>query len=171
MLGALVVLLIALPVAELYVIVKVAHHIGVWDTLGLLVVLSLFGGWLLKREGIATWRRLQDTLRSGRMPGAEVADGALILLGGALLLTPGFISDAVGLVLLFPPTRAVFKGVARRALARWTSRRMQTSRSPVVYTTTARPRDDINRSTVARSPSDDRPELGPHDAGGSPDKG
>ncbi|MDQ3877290.1 MAG: FxsA family protein, partial [Actinomycetota bacterium] len=83
MLPALVVLLIAVPIAELYVVVQVAHLIGLIDTLVLLIALSVLGGWLLKREGMATWRRIHETLRAGHMPGKEITDGALILLGGA----------------------------------------------------------------------------------------
>lgn len=114
----LVLLLIAVPIAELYVIVQVAQGIGVLQTIALLVLVSIAGAWLLKQQGIATWRRLQDTLARGEMPTAEVTDGALILFGGALLLTPGFLTDVVGLLLLLPPTRAAIKGTAARFI-RW----------------------------------------------------
>lgn len=169
MLGALVVLLIAIPIAELYVIVQVAHHIGLIETLALLIVLSVTGGWLLKREGLATWMRMQETLRAGRMPGKEVTDGALILLGGALLLTPGFITDVAGLLLLLPPTRALLKGTSSRVIARWARRRSGAVRGPRIYATTARRADDVNRSTEATFPREPRPVLGPHDEGGSRD--
>src|ERR671918_942982 len=116
MFGIVFIALIAIPIIELYVIVQVGQEIGVLPTLALLVVVSVAGAWLLRQQGTATWRRLQETLRRGEMPSKEVTDGALILLGGALLLTPGFVTDAVGLVLLFPVTRAVVKRVARRFL-------------------------------------------------------
>jgi UPF0716 protein FxsA len=118
MFGIVFLALIAVPIVELYVIVQVGQEIGVLPTLALLVVLSMSGAWLLRQQGMATWRRLQAALQRGEMPTREVTDGALILLGGALLLTPGFVSDAVGLVLLVPVTRAVAKGVARRFLGR-----------------------------------------------------
>jgi len=118
MFGIVFIALIAVPVIELYVIVQVGQEIGVLPTLALLVVVSVSGAWLLRRQGTATWRRLQATLQRGEMPTGEVTDGALILLGGALLLTPGFVTDAIGLVLLVPVTRAVVKGVARRFLGR-----------------------------------------------------
>ena len=157
MLGVLVFLLIIVPIAELYVIVQVAHHIGIFETLGLLILLSIAGAWLMKQQGIATWRRLQVTLREGRMPGHEVTDGALILLGGALLLAPGFVTDAIGLLLLMPPTRALLKGVVGRWLGRMARRRV------ALYT--------VSPSTVTRFPSDDHPELPRRGEGGSPDRG
>jgi UPF0716 protein FxsA len=118
MVGIVFLALIAVPIVELYVIVQVGQEIGVLPTLALLVVLSMSGAWLLRQQGMATWRRLQATLQRGEMPTREVTDGALILLGGALLLTPGFVTDALGLVFLIPVTRAVAKGVARRFLGR-----------------------------------------------------
>jgi UPF0716 protein FxsA len=118
MFGIVFLALIVIPIIELYVIVQVGQEIGVLPTLVLLVVVSVAGAWLLRQQGTATWRRLQAALQRGEMPAREVTDGALILLGGALLLTPGFVTDAIGLVLLVPATRAVVKGVARRFLGR-----------------------------------------------------
>jgi UPF0716 protein FxsA len=118
MFGIVFLALIVIPIIELYVIVQVGQEIGVLPTLVLLVVVSVAGAWLLRQQGTATWRRLQATLQRGEMPTREVTDGALILLGGALLLTPGFVTDAAGLVLLVPATRAVVKGMARRFLGR-----------------------------------------------------
>jgi UPF0716 protein FxsA len=107
-------LFIALPIVELWVIIRVGVVIGFVPTLALLILVSVAGTMLMKQQGLATWRRLQQTLERGEMPTKEVTDGALILLGGALLLTPGFVTDIVGLFLLFPPTRAVVKGTFRR---------------------------------------------------------
>jgi UPF0716 protein FxsA len=121
--GLLFALLIAVPIAELYVIVQISQGIGILPTLALLIGISVAGAWLLKREGMATWARLQQTLARGQVPTNEATDGALILLGGALLLTPGFISDVVGLLLLLPPTRLLVKGAARKLLAGWARRR------------------------------------------------
>ena len=121
--GILFLLLLAVPIAELYVIVQVADAVGFFETLVLLIGISIAGAFLLKQQGLATWVRFQDALARGEMPTREVTDGALILVGGALLLTPGFLTDAVGLILLLPPTRAAIKAMSRRLLAGWAERR------------------------------------------------
>jgi UPF0716 protein FxsA len=110
----LLVLLILVPVAEIWVILQVGEAIGVLPTVALLIADSLLGAALIRGQGRAAWRRLRAALAAGRVPTREAADGALVVLGGALLLAPGFVTDAVGLALLAPPTRAL----ARRALAR-----------------------------------------------------
>jgi UPF0716 protein FxsA len=120
----LFVLLIAIPLAELYVIVQVADGIGLIETILLLIGVSLAGAWLLKQQGLHTWARLQDSLARGKMPHRELVDGVLIVVGGALLLTPGFLTDAVGLLFLFPPTRAGLKKAAGRLFARWARNRV-----------------------------------------------
>ncbi|HET7455627.1 MAG TPA: FxsA family protein [Solirubrobacterales bacterium] len=112
----LIILFIVVPVAELYVIIKVGELIGVWPTLALLLADALLGSWLLKHEGRGAWRRFNQALAERRFPGREVADGALIIVGGTLLLTPGFLTDIVGVFLLLPPTRAI----SRRLLKRFT---------------------------------------------------
>jgi UPF0716 protein FxsA len=113
--AVIAIILLVLPLAELAVILQIAGYLGLAQTLILLVAVSVMGAFLLKREGVATWRRLQDTLRQGRMPTSEVTDGALILFGGALLLTPGFLTDVVGLMMLVPGPRAVVKRWLGRA--------------------------------------------------------
>ena len=124
MVPVLAILFILVPLAELAVIIAVGKTIGVLTTLLLLLAFSLFGAWLARREGLAAWRRLQLALVDGRMPAREVADGAIILLAGALLLTPGFLTDLVGLVLLVPATRALARrwvpALSRRRAARRT---------------------------------------------------
>jgi UPF0716 protein FxsA len=112
----LILLFIVVPVAELYVIIKVGEAIGVLPTLILLLADALLGSFLLKHEGRGAWRRFNEALAERRFPGREVVDGALIIVGGTLLLTPGFLTDIVGLFLLAPPTRAI----ARRVLKRFT---------------------------------------------------
>jgi UPF0716 protein FxsA len=112
----LVILFIVVPIAELYVIIQVGQLIGVVPTLFLLLADALLGSWLLKHEGREAWRRFNEALAGRRFPGREVADGALIIVGGTLLLTPGFITDIFGLFLLLPPTRAI----TRRLLKRFT---------------------------------------------------
>ncbi len=119
----LAVLLLVVPVIELAVIMQVAGEIGVLNTLGLLILVSVAGAWLLKQQGLATWRSLEATMARGQMPTKEATDGALILFGGALLLTPGFVTDLVGLVFLIPPTRAFVKSGFRKLLGAWAVKR------------------------------------------------
>lgn len=116
MFAGLGLLLLIVPIVELYVLIRVGQVIGVGPTLLLLIGVSIAGTILLKREGSAAWTRLQAAITNGRMPTDEVTDGALILLGGALLLTPGFVTDVVGLTLIFPGTRAGAKVFFRKAL-------------------------------------------------------
>jgi UPF0716 protein FxsA len=117
----LVLLFIVVPIAELYVIIKVGGAIGVLPTLGLLIADSILGATLARSQGRAVWRRFNEALAAGRAPAREVFDGAMVIFGGALLLTPGFITDVFGLLLLLPPTRALFRravtGMARRRYA------------------------------------------------------
>ncbi len=110
----LVVLFIVVPIAELFVIVKVGGAIGVLPTLLLLLLSAVAGSLMLRHQGRGAWRRFNEALAQRRFPGKEVADGALIVVGGTLLLTPGFITDAAGLLLLFPPTRALVRTGLRR---------------------------------------------------------
>ena len=117
MLLPLVLLFIAVPLAELAVIIQVGQLIGVWWTIGLLLADSLLGSWLLRHQGRAAWRRFNEALQSGRVPTREVLDGTLVIFGGALLLTPGFITDVFGAVLLVPPTRALVRSVLVRRLS------------------------------------------------------
>ena len=112
----LVLLFIIVPIAELYVIIQVGELIGVWPTLLLLLLDAIVGSWLLKHEGRAAWRRFNQALAEKRIPAAEVADGFLVILGGALLIAPGFITDIFGILFLIPPTRAL----ARKVLYRFT---------------------------------------------------
>ncbi|MFN8162738.1 MAG: FxsA family protein [Solirubrobacterales bacterium] len=117
----LVALFILVPIAELYVIIKVGELIGLWPTLALLLADALLGSLLLRHQGRGAWRRFNAAIAERRFPGKEVADGVLIVIGGTLLLTPGFLSDIVGLFLLIPPTRAIARSVLRRfTVARFT---------------------------------------------------
>ncbi|MDQ3956094.1 MAG: FxsA family protein [Actinomycetota bacterium] len=165
----LFVLLLAVPVAELWAILQVADAIGVVPTVLSLIGISVAGAWLLKRQGMATWRNMQASLGRGEMPAKEATDGALILLGGALLLTPGFLTDAVGLLLLLPPTRAALKGVVvrhwkKRVERRWPGtaamRRVHEARVVKV---------ERNARTNPAASEPDRPpfEPGPSGEGGS----
>jgi UPF0716 protein FxsA len=118
---------IVVPIIEVFVIAAVADWIGLGMTLLLLFGFSIAGAILAKREGLLAWSRLRATLKRGEMPSAEVVDGFLVLLGGALLLTPGFVTDAVGLLLVFPGSRAVVKSIVRPYIAR----RIQERRMPI----------------------------------------
>ena len=100
---------IVLPIAELYVIFKVGDSIGWAPTLAILIADSLLGAWLLRSQGRTVWQRFQTTMQAGRIPHREVLDGVLVIFGGAFLITPGFITDLIGITLLLPPTRSVFR--------------------------------------------------------------
>src|SRR5262245_10404448 len=102
-------LLIAAPIVEIAVMVKVAEWIGVLDMFGLLILVSLVGVIVVKRQGTGAWRRIRADLDAGRVPGASLVDGALILLAGVLLIIPGFVSDAFGALLLLPPVRVLVR--------------------------------------------------------------
>ena len=113
--------LLVVPVIEMAAIIAVGRVIGGWQTLVLLVLESLLGAWIVKREGSRTWAALQEALRSGRMPSRQLSDAALVLIGGTLLLTPGFVTDIVGFFFILPLTRPVTRVwlesvVARRLL-------------------------------------------------------
>jgi UPF0716 protein FxsA len=110
----LIVLFIVVPIAELYVIIQVGQLIGLWPTLGLLLADAILGSLLLRQQGRGAWMRFNQALAERRFPGKEVVDGLLIVVGGTLLLTPGFLSDIVGLLLLIPPTRAIVRSLLRR---------------------------------------------------------
>lgn len=114
----LVVALIVVPLAEIAVILAVGRAIGGWPTVGLLLAESLLGAWLMKREGRTAWRALTEALRTGRMPAKELTDGALLLIGGTLLLTPGFLTDLVGFFLVAPPTRPAARRLLQGAVER-----------------------------------------------------
>ncbi len=105
----LVVAFVVVPLLELYVLIQVGQVIGVWWTILLLVLDSIFGGWLIKREGARAWRALRAAIDQGRMPARELADGVLIVLGGAFMLSPGFVTDALGILLILPLTRPLFR--------------------------------------------------------------
>jgi UPF0716 protein FxsA len=102
------------PIAELFVAIEVANLIGILDTILLLIASWPLGIWAMRSQGRAVWRRLAVALSEGRPPGREVIDGALVLTGGALMVTPGFITDALGLLMLLPPTRAVLRMLVTR---------------------------------------------------------
>ena len=117
---ALAIAFVVVPLAEIWAILQVGRLVGPWWTIALLVLDSLVGAWLIRREGGRAWRALREALQGGRMPARELADGALVLIGGTLMLSPGFLLDVVGILLVLPFTRPV----ARRLLTSVVERRL-----------------------------------------------
>jgi UPF0716 protein FxsA len=115
---ALLALFIVVPLAELYVILKVGDAIGAVPTIALLAADSVLGSLLLRAQGRSVWARFNETMAAGRVPHRELIDGVLVIFGGAFLITPGFLTDIVGLVLLIPPTRALVRRLVARRLGR-----------------------------------------------------
>ena len=124
----LVILFLVVPVLEIYVIVQVGQEIGALPTVALLIVESLIGAWLVRREGSRAWAALRTAVTSGQLPSRELADAALVLIGGTLLLTPGFVTDVFGFFFVLPLTRPV----ARRLLAGLVARRATVAVSRIV---------------------------------------
>ena len=118
MLAVLVLLFLAVPFVELFVIIQVGQAIGAGWTVGILVLVSVVGAWLVKREGLGVLGRARARMRAGEVPGSELTDGVFILFAGALLLTPGFLTDVVGILLLLPPVRTGLRRAATRAYRR-----------------------------------------------------
>ncbi|MEW6488776.1 MAG: FxsA family protein [Thermodesulfobacteriota bacterium] len=121
MFARLVLLFTVIPALELYLLVEIGSRIGTLNTVLLIVATGVVGAHYARLQGFEVVRRLQESLGQGRAPAGEILDGAMLLLGGALLLTPGVLTDAVGFSLLFPPTRAAWK----RVFARWLRRRIE----------------------------------------------
>jgi UPF0716 protein FxsA len=114
----LAILFIVVPIVELAVIIQVGQSIGVLNTIAALIIVSAVGAWLVKREGMGVWTRFQRQVQMGVVPGREIADGVLIMFAGALLLTPGFLSDILGILLLLPPVRAAVRKAALYRVSR-----------------------------------------------------
>ena len=147
-----VLLLILWPVLEIAVFLQVVQWIGVLDTLLLMLVISLAGAWLVKRQGVGTLARMRAELDDGRVPTGPMTDGGLLGLAGLLLLVPGFVTDAFGLLLLLPPVRAVVRRGLGRRFARRTRWRVQRSGPPGYL--------DVDEAS-APGPRHDPPELMP----------
>ena len=126
----LVVIFILVPIAELYVIIKVGEAIGLIPTVVLLLADAVLGSMLLRQQGRAAWVRFNRALAENRLPHKEVFDGVLIIFGGALLITPGFLTDILGLILLLPPTRAIVRAFS----SRFVRRRLATGGGATVFT-------------------------------------
>jgi len=112
--GRLLALFLIVPIAELALLIWVGEHVGFWPTIGLIALTAFVGSWLARREGWNVFNRLQIKLSAGGLPGRELTDGLIILVSGALLLTPGIITDIVGFLGLLPPTRALIRAQLQR---------------------------------------------------------
>lgn len=130
----LLILFIAIPIIEIGLFIKVGGLLGLWPTLLIVVLTALIGTYLLRLQGMAALARLQNNLQTGKSPMDPIVNGAMILVAGMLLLTPGFFTDTIGLLLLIPPVRAV--------VIKWGAARLVNS-STVVFTnaTNSRPHD------------------------------
>ena len=124
--------LLVVPVAEIALIVAVGKVIGGWQTIALLLFESALGAYLVKREGRRSWRALKEALNTGRMPGRELADAALVLIGGTLLLTPGFLTDIVGFFFILPFTRPITRQWLQRVVERQLARKSGIIRGEVI---------------------------------------
>jgi UPF0716 protein FxsA len=116
----LILVFVVVPIAELYLILQVGDAIGAVPTILILIADSLLGSALLRSQGRTVWRQFNAALAEGRMPHRELFDGVAVIFGGAFLITPGFLTDIIGLLLLIPPTRAL----TRRLAAGWLGRRL-----------------------------------------------
>lgn len=113
----LVLLFVGVPIVEIWVLLQVGNAVGIGETIALMILVSMVGAWLARHEGFIVVQRIRQQLEAGVMPGNELIDGALVLAGALLLLTPGFVTDALGIVALFPPTRAVLRTIVRRSFS------------------------------------------------------
>jgi UPF0716 protein FxsA len=147
----LVVLFIVVPIAELALLIQVGSWIGFWPTIALLVLDAVLGSMLMRSQGRLAWRRFNEAIAEGRAPAREALDGVLVIFGGALLLTPGFITDIFGFLFLFPPTRVL----VRRLLVRRATLRILRVETPP--SRNGRPRD-VDGTAVDIEPDQlDRP--------------
>lgn len=173
--ATLALVLLAVPLLELWLIFQVANRVGWLETVGLLILVAFTGTWLLLREGRLTYMNLRAAMARGQMPTNELIDGAILIVGGALLLTPGFFTDIVGLVLLVPISRRPAKRLFRRLFSWWFVGRTGRARvaGKVVYEASpkrAQRRDASTRPTETSAPT--LPSAThPSDEDGSPDRG
>ncbi len=107
----LALLFLVVPILEIYIIIQVGSLVGGWNAIGLMILISIVGAWMVRREGLSLIGRIQRQLSEGSLPTKELVDGLLVATAGALMLTPGFLTDAFGLFCLFPPTRAIIRTV------------------------------------------------------------
>lgn len=163
---------VVVPLAEIWVIIQVGSVIGAGWTVALLVFDSLVGAWLVKREGVRAWRNVTTSFDGLRSPVDDLTQGALIVFGGALLLTPGFITDVLGLACVLPATRAPMSVIVRRVAATVAARRMgagKASATTVFFSTGQRSGRSEEAGRRPVRPSDAT--AGDGGASGHPDDG
>ncbi len=119
MLAKLFAVFLIVPIIELVLLLTIGAQIGIWATLGIIIATALLGASLAQQEGLKTWWRFQEKLSSGTFPNEELLDGLMILVAGAVLLTPGFLTDAIGFILLIPGSRRAVKGWLRRKFSQY----------------------------------------------------
>ena len=112
--GVVLLLFLILPILEILIIIQVGQAVGGYEAVGLMILISLVGAWMVRREGLGLIRGIRSRLEEGALPTRELVDGLLVAIAGALLLTPGFLTDGIGLLLLFLPTRALVRTVLIR---------------------------------------------------------
>jgi len=118
MLGKFLALFLIVPFIELMLLLTIGTRIGIWATLAIIIGTAMVGASLTRREGLKTWWQFQEKLTTGAFPNEELLDGLIILIAGALLLTPGFLTDTIGFILLIPASRRVVKGWLRQRFSR-----------------------------------------------------
>lgn len=118
MFAVLALAFLVIPFVEIYVLIQVGQAIGAPATIAALLVFAFAGAWMVKREGVSVARQAQEQVRRGEIPGVPLIDGVIVLFAGLLLLTPGFVTDTVGVLLLLPPVRSGVRAVLRRYLER-----------------------------------------------------
>lgn len=118
----LILLMILIPAADIALLLLSGKIIGVLPTIAFIILTGVIGAYLAKREGMQTLRKAQEQLSRGQIPGEAVLDGICIMAGGVLLITPGFITDIIGFLMLFPYTRKLFKWMMKKGFKRWINR-------------------------------------------------
>lgn len=119
--------IIFLPILEIYLFVESGRLIGIWPTVLLVILTGVTGSWLVRQQGVALLLRIQNELAAGRLPAGALLDGALIIAGGVLLVTPGFCTDLIGFTMLIPLTRRLW----RKLLERWLAAQLAAGRLTV----------------------------------------
>jgi UPF0716 protein FxsA len=148
----LVVLLVAIPILEVWLLIKVGQQLGLLPTVLILIVEAVIGVLLMRHEGARAWKALNDAFTRGKVPTGELADAALILVGGVLLMLPGFLTDVLGFILLLRWTRPL----ARKIIAFFVARRINRLGIPVVRARLDT--DNLIEGETVEQPSGNQPE-------------
>jgi UPF0716 protein FxsA len=112
-----------IPFIEIYLLIKIGSYLGAFNTVVIVILTAFLGALLARYQGFQTMLRVRQSLERGEMPAEELLDALLILLAGIVLLTPGFLTDLAGLMILIPATRLMFKGWLRKKFDEWTSQK------------------------------------------------